>query len=81
MSYSFSPFIAAITFLGLYAGAEFATWIAIGPLLASLDGPTYVAAHAALTDAFKPAMPIVGSLALASSVALSPALSRAAPRT
>jgi hypothetical protein len=49
--------------LGTYAGAEFATWIAIGPTLASLDASDFVRVHSSLTRSFKPAMPILGVVA------------------
>jgi hypothetical protein len=51
--------------LALYAGAEFATWLAIGPMLGGLPVEAYVSAHQKLTQEFKPAMPIAGVTAAA----------------
>lgn len=53
-----------IVLLALYAGGEFATWLAIGPMLAGLPRDAYVEAHQLLTGAFKPAMPILGASAI-----------------
>jgi uncharacterized membrane protein len=52
-----------IWLLALYAGAELATWLAIGPMLDGLHAEAYVSAHQLLTRAFKPAMPILGASA------------------
>ncbi len=61
--------VGAAVLVGLYAGVEFATWLAIGRLLLGLPEKDALRVHQQLATNFKPTMPIIGVVGLLASLA------------